>query len=57
MRFQAYVLDDENLFVKVGEPFDARTSLDAVQQAREYWPGLSPIVEDVKYAAETIEQE
>ena len=44
--FQAYVLDDDNLLVKVGDSFRARNSLDAVQQAREFWPGLSPMIEE-----------
>lgn len=46
MKFQAYLLGEDMLFVPIGDSFEARTCLDAVQQAREYWPGLSPIVEE-----------
>jgi hypothetical protein len=48
--FQAYVLTDDDTLEPLGDVFAARTSLDAVQQARELWPGLSPVVSEVKSA-------
>lgn len=46
MIFQACLLDDRGEFVPLGDPFEARTCLEAVQQAREYWPGLHPVIEE-----------
>lgn len=46
MIFQAYLLGDDLIFVPLGEPFEARTCLEAVQQANEYWPGLRPVIEE-----------
>lgn len=46
MIFQAYILGDDLLFVPLGEPFEAKTCLEAVQMAREYWPGLHPVIEE-----------
>jgi hypothetical protein len=48
--FQAYILGDDLFFVPIGEPFEAKTCLEAVQMAREYWPGLHPVIEE--YLAE-----
>lgn len=48
MRYQAFILGDDLLFVPLGEPFEAKTSLEAVQLAKEYWPGLSPVIEETE---------
>ena len=53
MIFQAYLLGDDDTLIPLGEPFPARTSLEAVQQSRELWPGLSPVVSEVKCTADT----
>jgi len=46
VKYQAFVLTDESLLDPLGEPFEAKTSLEAVQMAKEYWPGLQPVIEE-----------
>jgi len=46
VKYRAFVLNDDLLFEPIGEPFEANTCLEAVQQALEYWPGLHPVIEE-----------
>lgn len=56
MIFQAYLLGDEDTLVPIGEKFTARTSLDAVNHARELFPGLCPVVSEVRITEGTYVQ-
>lgn len=46
MKYQAFVLGDDSVLEPIGEPFEAKTCLEAVQMAKEYWPGLQPVIEE-----------